>query len=321
MDGGFRRGRRRGATTGTHGALSLLVLLGVLSAGAGTALAQDLEPRRWTQLPVGTNILGVGYEIRTGDIRFDPALRISDATFTLHTAAVAYNHYFDLWGRTARFDCLIPVQTGEWRGMVNGERASVSRRGLADPRIRFSVNLIGGASVSAEDYAEYIRSQSERTTIGAALSLYLPLGDYDDDKLINLGQNRFTIRPQLGVLHTRGPWSFELTGSTFFYTENDDFFGDNSLEQDPLFGMQAHVVRTLGGGFWLSGGVAYAWGGETQVNGIENDDARSNLLYGLSFGVPVSGNQSLRVGYIRSDTRVDTGADSHCLFLSWTLRF
>jgi len=299
----------------------LLVLLVVVSAGARTALAQDLEPRRWTQLPVGSNILGVGYEVRTGDIHFDPALRISDATFTLHTAALAYNRYFDLWGRTARFDLQLPVQTGDWRGLVNGESASVSRTGLADPRLRLSVNLVGAPAVSAEEYAEYVRSHIERTTVGVALAVRLPLGDYDDDKLINLGRNRFTIRPQLGVLHTRGPWSFELTGSTFFYTENDDFFGGNSLEQDPLFGVQAHVVRSLGGGFWLSGGAAYAWGGETRVNGIESDDGWSNLLYGLSFGFPVSDDQSLRVGYFRSDTLADTGVDSHSLFLSWTLRF
>ena len=197
----------------------------------------------------------------------------------------------------------------------------MSRTGLADPRLRFSANLIGAPSVSAAEYAEYIRNHNERTTVGAALAVRLPLGDYNDEKLINLGHNRFTIRPELGILHTRGPWSFELTGSTFLYTKNDDFFGGNSLEQDPLFGVQTHVVRTLGGGFWLSGGVAYAWGGETRVNGIENDDRRSNLLYGLSCGFPISGNQSMRVGYFRSDTLADVGVDSHNLFLSWTLRF
>ena len=29
-------------------------------------------------------------------------------------------------------------------------------------------------------------------------------GEYLDDKLINLGANRFAIRPQSGVVHTRG---------------------------------------------------------------------------------------------------------------------
>jgi hypothetical protein len=78
--------------------LSILALLGVVSASVTTSLAQDLEPRRWTHLPVGTNILGIGYEYANGNIRFDPALRIRDAKVELHTAAVAYSRYFRLCG-------------------------------------------------------------------------------------------------------------------------------------------------------------------------------------------------------------------------------
>ncbi|MBK7519074.1 MAG: transporter [Gammaproteobacteria bacterium] len=44
------------------------------------------------------------------------------------------------------------------------------------------------------------------TSAGIALDVQLPLGRYDEDKLINLGQNRYVFRPQLGVLqHTRAP--------------------------------------------------------------------------------------------------------------------
>jgi len=296
-------------------------MLGVVSARTGAALAQDLEPRRWTHLPVGTNILGVGYEYATGDIRFDPALRIRDAKVVLHTAAVAYNHYFDLGGRTARVDLQIPFQHGEWRGLLDGERESVSRTGLADPRIRFSINIVGAPALPGTEYAAYIREHPDRTTVGAGLAIRLPLGEYNDDKLINLGENRFSIRPQLGVLHTQGPWSFELTGSTFFYTNNDDFFGGNKLQQEPLFGAQAHVVRSFDAGFWVSGGLAYGWGGATEVNNSNNDDAKSTLLYGLSFGLPISHTQSLRLEYIRTDTLTDTGTDGHRLLLAWSVRF
>ncbi|PAW72348.1 MAG: hypothetical protein B9S38_05420 [Verrucomicrobiia bacterium Tous-C4TDCM] len=39
-------------------------------------LAQDIEPRRWSHLPIGANFGGLGYGFSTGDITFNPVLRI-----------------------------------------------------------------------------------------------------------------------------------------------------------------------------------------------------------------------------------------------------
>ncbi len=142
-----------------------------------------------------------------------------------------------------------------------------------------------------------------------------------DDKLINLGDNRFVIEPQLGVLHTIGPWSFELTGSAYVYTDNDEFFNGNRVEQDPLYAVQAHVVRTFAPGWSVSVGAAYGWAGESTVNGVRKDDARGNLLYGLSFGFPVGKTQSMQMGYIRREALEEVGLDGHSLFVGWSIRF
>ena len=82
----------------------------------------------------------------------------------------------------------------------------------------------------------------------AAVAVSVPLGEYFDDKLLNLGHNRVVIRPQIGILHTRGKWSYELTGSAFLYGDNDDFYGGSTLEQDPLYALQAHLIRTFNKG-------------------------------------------------------------------------
>ena len=95
------------------------------------------------------------------------------------------------------------------------------------PRRRLSANLLAPA-LSGKDYADFRRQNPVLTSLGAAFEVRLPLGEYQDDKLINLGQNRFYLSPQLGVLHTRGEWSFELTGTTYFFTDNDEFFNGNS---------------------------------------------------------------------------------------------
>ena len=61
-----------------------------------------------------------------------------------------------------------------------------------------------------------------------------PLGQYDPAKLINLGSNRLTFRPQIGVSRTTGDWIVEAYASAWLFTENSDFYGGNELKQAPL---------------------------------------------------------------------------------------
>lgn len=288
---------------------------------AARTSAQDLEPRRWTHLPVDTNVLAAGYALTKGDIGFDPVLRIDDAEVEAHTTVVSYTRYFALFDTTARLDAHVPFQSTRWEGLLDGSPAGVSRTGMADPVVRFSCNLTGAPPLRGKDFLEYRAKHEVTTAVGAALELRLPLGEYKDDKLLNLGQNRFVVAPQLGVLHTRGDWSFELTGTTFLSTENDEFFSGNTLEQDPLFAVQTHAVRTFANGFWLSAGVAYGFGGETEINGTPKGDDRSNLLYGGSFGFRVGAAQSVRLGYIRGDSLNDVGSNTHSLVVAFAIRF
>lgn len=280
-----------------------------------------MEPRRWTHLPVGTNFADVSYVTTTGDIHFDPVVRIDNAEVDLHTAVVSYNRTFALGDMTARADVQLPIQSGRWQGLVDGVPRTVTRVGLSDPRIRLSVNFAGAPALEGEAFQDYLKSRENRTTAGAALAVRLPLGEYMDDKLINLGENRFSFQSQLGAVHTRGSWSFEVTGSVFLFTDNDEFFDGNRLEQDPLYSVQGHVVRTFEPGFWVSAGASYGWAAETKINGVSKDDDRSNLLYGLAFGFPLSSTHGFRAAYFRHDALEDVGADNHNILLSWGIRF
>ena len=92
--------------------------------------AQDIEPRRWSHLPIGSNFLGAAYAYTTGDIFLDPVLKIEDAQFNLHTVAAKYIRSFELLGKSARIDFIQPWQSGRWTGLLNGVPASVERDGL-----------------------------------------------------------------------------------------------------------------------------------------------------------------------------------------------
>jgi hypothetical protein len=105
----------------------------VLPLLALPCLAQDIEPRRWSHLPIGANFGGLGYAFSSGDITFNPVLQIQDGQFDLHTAGLQYIHSFELIGKSARFDLTQAYQSGTWDGLLGGVPTTVKREGWADP--------------------------------------------------------------------------------------------------------------------------------------------------------------------------------------------
>jgi hypothetical protein len=202
---------------------------------------------------------------------------------------------------------------GNWPSYrPDGAPASTGRTGLGDPRLRLSVNFFGAPALSWKELRRYRAARPINTVAGAAVAITLPLGDYKKDKLLNLGHNRFAIRPQLGVVHKRGPWSYELTGSVFFYSDNNEFVGTRR-EQDPLLTLQSHVIYDSPRVWWTAISAAYDEGGESRIDGAPRDDRRRDLLYGISAGFAVNRHDSLKLAYVASRTREDLGLDTNNL--------
>ena len=286
-----------------------------------TAQAQDLEPRRWSHLPVGLNVLGIGTGWTEGDTLFDPVLRIEDTTFDLYTTGIGYVRTFDLYGKTARLDATLPYAMGRWEGLLDGELTSVRRHGFADPRLRFSVNLYGAPALKGKAFAAYRGENPVNTTVGAAVTLTMPFGEYTSERLINLGSNRWIVRPQLGVLHQRLNWQFEVTGSVLLYETNHEFWQGSVREQDPLWFVQGHVIRSFKPGWWFSLSGGFAHGGRSHVNGDrKQDDARARYL-ALSLGMPLDSNQSLKVTYLATNTHIAQGSNTDTLVLGWSMNW
>ncbi len=277
--------------------------------------AQDLEPRRWTPIPAGVNVVGAGYVGLQGDVLFNPVLRIEDADVSGHVVAVSYVRSFKIANKLARFDAVVPWKNMRWTGLLDGDPATAERIGLADPVFRFSI-LLAGAPASGSPVND---GKKSNTVFGAAVAVRVPLGEYKSDKLLNLGKNRSVIRPQLGVLHTRGKWSYELTGSTFIYGDNDDFFGGLKLEQDPLYALQGHVVRVFEKpGYWAALSTGYAWNGENKIDGARSGDSQKLWLSALAIGIPVGKRQGMKFAYLRIRTKNNVGADIDSFAIGWS---
>lgn len=244
--------------------------------------ALDLQPRRWSHLPVDTNFFGAGNVYSSADIAVDPVLLLDDVTAELQAFPLKYIRTFEVAGKSARVDWLQAYQVGQWNGLVDRVPTRVERDGWSDMSVRLAVNLVGAPPLNRAEFAEYRKVQESETIVGLGLEVQLPTGQYFNDKLVNLGTNRFTFRPQLGVVHRRGPWSGEATLASWFYTDNDEFFNGNYLEQAPIHTLHGSIDYTFRSGIWIGTGLAGGVGGKFVLNGIQKNDPRDSLLWGLA---------------------------------------
>ena len=117
---------------------------------------------------------------------------------------VSFVQPFKVRNKLARISLLVPFSTADWSGLLSGEPTAVNRTGFADPRIRASVLLAGPPAGNALELRQYRIDNPTSTTFGVSLAITLPLGEYFEDKLLNLGGNRFVFRPQVGMIHYWG---------------------------------------------------------------------------------------------------------------------
>lgn len=274
------------------------------------AFSQDIEPRRWSHLPIGANFAGAAYAYTTGEITLNPVLRIDDGEFDLQTVAIKYIRSFEFLGKSARIDLMQLYQSGTWSGLLDGVPTSVDRDGWSDTAIRFAVNLYGAPPLAGKEFAEYRAAADCETIVGAGLVAQLPTGEYLEDKLINLGSNRYTFTPQFGVVHNRGHWSMELSSSASFATDNDDFFNGKTLEEDCYFIGQGHLIYTYLPGLWISASTGYGYGGQSTIDGKSTGDRQGNFGWGLAMGIPVNRIMGFKLAYVGTHTLEKTGADT-----------
>ena len=287
----------------------------LLSAGA--TAAQDLEPRAYSPSPVGTTFVVASATRSSGGVFTDPSGPITDVDATVGVLGLTVGHTFGLAGRQALLLGVVPIAWGEASGQVGEDRRSVSRRGLADPRARLSVILVGSPAMTP---AEFVRAP-RRMVLGTSLTVLGPAGQYDSSKLVNLGANRWGFKPEIGFSYPTGRWWLDAYASATFFTTNDSFYpGDSVRQQDSILALQAHVSRLVGQRAWLAVNATWYRGGRTHINGTENADLQANTRLGATWSQPLRGRHSLKIAYSTgATTRV--GADFKTITLAWQVVF
>src|SRR4051794_40883145 len=303
---------RRGLNALRCKAVAVLVLV----FAACNAAAQDLEPRSYVNTPIGMNFLIGAYAHTEGQLEFDPTLPVADATFRQDTVALGFAHSFGIWGKSAKFDVIVPYSSFSGHGDVNGQQRIRQISGYQDPLFRVSVNFYGAPALTGKEFASY----KQDLLIGASVQVSAPLGQYDNTRLINLGNNRWAIKPQLGISKAWDAWTLEVAPGVTFYTDNTDFNQGGRFEQSPLYSVQAHLVHAFASGIWVALDGTYFSGGRTKLNGVQNDTLQSNTRGGVTLAIPVDRNNSIKL-YAFGGTTTRTGTTANSAGVAWQYRW
>lgn len=293
-----------------------LIAWSVLSVAAFAvpAIAQEMEPRAYAPAPVGMNFVTASVTQSSGGIAVDASLPLENVDATMNVASAGYAHTFGLLGRMASFGLFVPYAWGTVTGDVFEERRETRRSGRADARLRLSVNLLGGPAQDRQQFA----ASARRTTLGASVTLSAPTGEYDADRLVNLGANRWAVKPEFGLYHPLGAWAFDLAVGAWFFTDNDEFYGGVRREQDPVTSVQTHVSYTFRRSLWVAANLNYYTGGRSTVDGVRKADLQKSSRIGLTASLPIVAGQSLKLSWSQgATTRIGADFDTYGLMWQW----
>ena len=263
---------------------SRILLTIVFWYGISFALfAQELEPRGYANLPKGMNALAVVAGLSSGNVAVDPSLPIADLKITGHSAGIGYMRTFGLAGKLARVLVNVPYMSLTGNLKLNGQDTSISRNGFGDLRMLFGINLIGSPAVGSSEFRQY----QQKTIVGLSLLVVAPTGLYLEDKLVNLGSNRWAFKPELGVSKRFKNIYAEAYSGFWFYTKNNEFLVTKTKKVEPVFSIQGHANYYFRNHIWVGINGNWFTGGQTFVNDVPAGNLKDNWRIGATVSSPL----------------------------------
>jgi hypothetical protein len=230
---------------------------------------------------------------------FDPSLMVNSGAKVNATLALAgYARTYTLLGRSAMTAVLLPMGRVSGDVTAAGNAFSESATGFGDPMIEFNLNVVGPrAQKNIPDALRYEPGFS----VDLLADLAVPIGEYNSDQPLNLGQNRWYGRLGLPVVWQLGPWvagrrtTLEFLPAVWLFGTNNDYVGQ-TMTTDPMFQVDAHLTRDLAERLWVALDATWYTGGQATVNGVSGGKL-DNLGFGPTLGYHINENLSLTFGY------------------------
>ncbi len=264
------------------------------------------------------SIIVAGFTYSYGGVVLDPTFPIQDLKATVESPMLGVGRTFSLFGLTSQAFVALPFSWAQASGTVFGDDSSITRVGLGDMRIRLSILLFGGPAVTREEFA----TSSPHTVLGASLTVVAPTGQYDSNKLINLGTHRWSFKPELGLSYVASKqWLIDVYAAVWLFMSNGSFYPGTSVRsQNPLLSFQTHVSYSFNSLTWASIDFTYYTGGQSSVNDVFMDDRLNNTRVGATFNFPVGKLGAIKVAY-STGAIIRIGANFSTISAAWQMVF
>jgi hypothetical protein len=236
------------------------------------------------------NFLAGGYVYSQGSLPTDPSVPLTGSHLATSSAALGYGHVFELLGQSAKISLAAAYTELDGSATYAGQPVQRSVHGLTDTSVRLSANVYGAPAMKLREFRNY----QQDLILGASLTVTMPTGQYDSSRLVNIGTNRWSFRPELGVSKALGPLTIELAGGLAFFTDNTNFLDGHVRSQDPIVLGQAHIIYEFSNGIWAALNAQHFNGGITAVDGQGTDSLQSNWRLGATLALPLNPNFSLK---------------------------
>lgn len=280
------------------------------------AWTSSLEPRLYSNIPTDLNFVGVGYAYTHGALADNPQLGLTDPDLSVHGIGFGYARGIDIGGHSGKVDLAVPLACID--GKAQQEDVQVQRHvcGVGDVKARIGINLFGAPAMPLKRFASY----EQETIFGMSFQVTAPTGQYESDRLVNIGTNRWAFKPGMGLSQALGDWLVELSGDVEFYTDNGSFYGGITRKQEPVYSTQAHVIYTFENRIWIGYDINYFWGGQYISNGVGSGEELKNSRSGLTLSMPLTRAFSFKL-YGSSGVSTRTGTDFDMLGIVFQVRW
>jgi hypothetical protein len=281
--------------------MSRIVLAAVASCLMITgALSQD-GARAYFLLPEDTDILSL-----TGTLLHAEA---AGSQFGVIVVTTSYRHSIDVAGNAGAI--LVGLPVGSLSASLDTGMGIVdldTDLAQGDLILAGELGLLGSPSLAPMDYAQY----KPGLRAGIAAKLFLPTGDYDSSRLLNMGGNRWSLEASLPISYVLADTMLDPELTTFEIVPSVQIFGDNNdpspltdpsglatvSSQEPLWTLEGHITRTFGPTVWVALDGYYVLGGQVSADGVPVGTAKESLSLGATLGLVLSPSVALRLSYL-----------------------
>jgi hypothetical protein len=272
--------------------LRLASLFLALTAPGRPACAQFTDPRNYQNAPVGVNQVQLAYGYARSNSSVDTAIVITGATLNLNQGSMSYTRYFPMLHRMAWLSPGIPIAGLD--GSIAATKIAGTITGTGDSSYQAAMLLTGGPALGIADFGTY----EPKATVGVSLSFTAPTGSYRSDRLLNLGANRWSFKPEIGISYPFGAqqkWALDGYANSYFYTKNSAYRGAQTLQQQPLPGFEGHISYSFFESLMVSLDTRYSFGGDTSINSMGQNSPQKNFILGSEVLWSLNERNSLRL--------------------------